>query len=41
MDTSNCRDQSKKEEDVSRKKEVKEEEAGNGNSTTDSVKSRS
>jgi hypothetical protein len=41
MNTSNCKEQINKKEDNSRRKEVKEEEAGNGNSSTDSVKSGS
>jgi hypothetical protein len=40
MDT-NCKEQSKKQEHVARRKEVKEKEAGSGNSSTDSVNSGS
>jgi hypothetical protein len=38
MDKFNCKEQLKKQEDVARRKEVKEEEAGSGNSSTDSVR---
>jgi hypothetical protein len=41
MDTSHYKEQPKIQEDVSRRKEVKEEEAGCGNSSTDSVNSGS
>jgi hypothetical protein len=41
MDASNFIEHPKKEEDVSRRKEVKEKEARSGNSITDIVKSRS
>jgi hypothetical protein len=41
MDTSNCKEHPKKQEDVARRKEVKEEEAGNGSYSTDSVESGS
>jgi hypothetical protein len=37
MDTSNCKEKPKKQEDVERRKEVKEEEAKSGSSSTDSV----
>jgi hypothetical protein len=37
MDTSYCKVQPKKQEDVARRKEVKEEEEGSRNSSTDSV----
>jgi hypothetical protein len=37
MDTSNCTEQPTKQEDVSRRKEINEEESGSGNSSTDSV----
>jgi hypothetical protein len=37
MDTSYFKQQPKMQEDVARRKEVKEEEAGSGNSSTDSV----
>jgi hypothetical protein len=38
MDTSYCKEYSKKQGDVARRKKVKEEEAGSGNSSTDSVR---
>jgi hypothetical protein len=41
MDTSNCKEKPKKQGDIARRKEVKEEEARSGNSSTDSVKSGS
>jgi hypothetical protein len=41
MDTSYCKEQSKKQGDVSRRKEVIEEDDGSGNSSTDSVNSGS
>jgi hypothetical protein len=41
MDTSYCKEHPKKQEDVSRKKAVKEEEAESGNSSTDNVNSGS
>jgi hypothetical protein len=41
MDTSYCKEQPKKQEDVAGRKEVKEEEAGSGNLSIDSVNSRS
>jgi hypothetical protein len=41
MDTSNYKEQQNKQEDFSRRKEVKEEETGSGNSSTDSVNSGS
>jgi hypothetical protein len=37
MNTSYCKEHPKKQEYVARRKEVKEEEAGSGNSSTDSV----
>jgi hypothetical protein len=39
--TSNCKELPKKQEDFARRKEVKEDEAGAGNSSTDSVNSGS
>jgi hypothetical protein len=39
MDTSNCKEQPKKQEDGIRRKVLKEEKAGSGNSSTDSVNS--
>jgi hypothetical protein len=39
MDTSNCKEQPKKQQDVARWKVAKEEEAGSGNLSTDSVNS--
>jgi hypothetical protein len=41
MDNFDCKIQPKKQEDVARKKEVKEEETGSGNSSTDSLNSGS
>jgi hypothetical protein len=41
MDISNCKEQPMKQGDASRRKEVKEEEVGSGNSSTDSVNSGS
>jgi hypothetical protein len=41
MNTSNSREQLKEEEDFARRNEVKEEEAGSGNLSTDSVNSGS
>jgi hypothetical protein len=43
MDTSNCKEEPKKQEDVTRRKEVKKEEKvpGSGNSSTDTVNSGS
>jgi hypothetical protein len=41
MDTSNRTEKSKKQEDITRRKESKEEETGSGNSNTDSVNSGS
>jgi hypothetical protein len=41
IDTSNCKEQPKKQEDVSRRKEVKEEEARSGNSSIYSFNSGS
>jgi hypothetical protein len=41
MDTSYCKEQPKKQEDVAIRKEVKKKEAGSGNSSTDSVNSGS
>jgi hypothetical protein len=41
MDTSFCKEHSKKYEDVARRKEMKEKEARSGNSSTDSVNSGS
>jgi hypothetical protein len=41
MDTSRCKEQPKNQGDVVRRKEVKEEEEGSGNSSIDSVKSGS
>jgi hypothetical protein len=41
MNTSNCKEQPKKQQDVARRKELKEEDAGNVNSSTDSVNSGS
>jgi hypothetical protein len=41
MNTSDSKEQPKKQEDVARRKEVKEEDAGSGNSSTDSVNSGS
>jgi hypothetical protein len=38
MDTSYCKEQPKKREDVARRKEVKKEEAESGKSNTDSVR---
>jgi hypothetical protein len=40
-DTSYCKEQPKIQEDVARRKELKEEEAGSGNSNTDTVNSGS
>jgi hypothetical protein len=37
MDTSNCKEQPMKQDDFARRKEVKKEEAGSANSSTDSV----
>jgi hypothetical protein len=39
MNTSYCKEHPKKQETIARRKEVKEEEAGRGNSSTDSVNS--
>jgi hypothetical protein len=39
MNTSYCKEQPKKQEDVARRKELKEEETGSGNSSIDSIKS--
>jgi hypothetical protein len=39
MDTLNCKEHTKKHEDVARRKKVKEEYAGSGNSSTVSVNS--
>jgi hypothetical protein len=41
MGTSNRKEQPKKQEDVARRKPVKEEDIGNGNLSTDSVNSGS
>jgi hypothetical protein len=41
MDTSYCKNQPKKPADVATRKEIKEEDAGSGNSSTDSVNSES
>jgi hypothetical protein len=41
MDTSDYKEQPKKQGDVAGRKEVKEEEAGSGNSSADSVNSGS
>jgi hypothetical protein len=41
MDTSNCKEQPKKQQDVAWRKEMKEKEAGSANSSTVSVNSRS
>jgi hypothetical protein len=41
MDISNCKQQTKKQEDVSRRKVVNKQEAGRGNSSKDSVNSGS
>jgi hypothetical protein len=41
MDTSNCTEYPKKEGDAARWKEVKEEETGSRNSSTDSINSGS
>jgi hypothetical protein len=41
MKTPNCTEHLNKQEDISRRKEVKEEEAGSRNSSTDSVNSGS
>jgi hypothetical protein len=38
MNTSNCKEQPQKQEDVARRKVVKEEEAGTGNPRTDIVR---
>jgi hypothetical protein len=39
MDNSNCNEQPKKQEYVTRRKEVNQEKVGNGNSCTDGVDS--
>jgi hypothetical protein len=39
MDTSNCTEHPKKEEYITRRKEVKEEDAGSGNSSADIINS--
>jgi hypothetical protein len=41
MDNSDCKEQPKKQEGDEMRKEVKEEEVGSGNSSTDSVNSGS
>jgi hypothetical protein len=41
IDTSNFKEQSKNQEDILKRKEVKKEEAGSENSSTDSVNSGS
>jgi hypothetical protein len=41
MNTSYCKEQKQKGEDFERRKKVKEEEVGSGNSSTDSVNSGS
>jgi hypothetical protein len=41
MDSSYCKEQPKKQEDVARRKEVKEEETGSRNSSIDRVNSGS
>jgi hypothetical protein len=41
MDTSNGKEQPKKQEGISRRKELKEEETGSGKSSTDSLNSGS
>jgi hypothetical protein len=41
MDTSKCKEQPKKQGDIERRREVKDKEAGNRNSSTESVNSQS
>jgi hypothetical protein len=41
MDISYCKEQPKKQQDVARRRKVKEQEAGSGNSSTDNVNSGS